>query len=281
MMKFEDYIKSKSPNMAVFDIDGTILSEEGALLPQVCQSICRLAKYDITAIIATGRPWYTTESIWRELGLRSPAICLDGSVVYDPMENRVIRAFSFPRDWYDRILERFSKDFHIITETSTEVWTTNKISALITHLTFKRPRKSINIGQLPSTGTEILRLHIVPSSHNKPINDSIINFIRDTMDNSARIYLENPRWLVVCCSQTCKSEALAWLCKDLGHSIDRAIAFGDGSNDIGLFKSVGFAIAVKNAYPALKELAHTVSEAAYGDGVVNMIETWIEILEAM
>lgn len=55
-----------------------------------------------------------------------------------------------------------------------------------------------------------------------------------------------------------------------------AAAAGDGENDIVMLNSVGHGIAVANAVPELKRIAHTVTRSPGGEGVAEWLEdAWL------
>ena len=49
-------------------------------------------------------------------------------------------------------------------------------------------------------------------------------------------------------------------------------AFGDGGNDLEMLREVGDGVAMKNAVPALLELANHVTDTNDEEGVLNYIE---------
>lgn len=58
----------------------------------------------------------------------------------------------------------------------------------------------------------------------------------------------------------------------LNVDIDSTICIGDGENDIDMFLNPGFKVAVANAHPKLKELAHLVTKEENIKGVREVIE---------
>lgn len=50
------------------------------------------------------------------------------------------------------------------------------------------------------------------------------------------------------------------------------MAFGDGENDVVVMREASIAIAVANALPQVKEIAHYVTSKPYGDGVAELLE---------
>ncbi|HWG89818.1 MAG TPA: HAD family hydrolase, partial [Candidatus Thermoplasmatota archaeon] len=61
-----------------------------------------------------------------------------------------------------------------------------------------------------------------------------------------------------------------------GLTLDQVAAAGDGENDLPLLGTAGYRIAVANAVPELKELAHVVTDEPGGVGLAHWIrEVWI------
>lgn len=66
-------------------------------------------------------------------------------------------------------------------------------------------------------------------------------------------------------------EALA----DLGLTPRHVIGVGDAENDLPFLGLCGFAVAVANALPEVKEVADRVTRGDHGAGVVELIDRWM------
>lgn len=71
-----------------------------------------------------------------------------------------------------------------------------------------------------------------------------------------------------------KGEGIKELLKVLDISKDYAFAFGDGYNDIEMFKEVGSAIAVENAVDDLKKIATDITYDVIDDGVYYALKKY-------
>lgn len=63
--------------------------------------------------------------------------------------------------------------------------------------------------------------------------------------------------------------------KVLGEAEGNFMAFGDGENDVIIMRRALIAVAVANALPQVKEVAHYVTSKPYGDGVAEFLESII------
>ena len=66
-----------------------------------------------------------------------------------------------------------------------------------------------------------------------------------------------------------KGTALSAVCQTLEIDKDHSYAFGDGHNDLCMFREAGHNIAMGNAVPELKESAEFVTSSIFEDGVKN------------
>jgi hydroxymethylpyrimidine pyrophosphatase-like HAD family hydrolase len=69
-----------------------------------------------------------------------------------------------------------------------------------------------------------------------------------------------------------KATGLAPALAALGVSPQRTIGVGDAENDQAFLRACGLAVAVANALPSVKELAHVVTAGARGAGVTELID---------
>ena len=57
----------------------------------------------------------------------------------------------------------------------------------------------------------------------------------------------------------------------LGISPERTVGVGDAENDQAFLRTCGLAVAVANALPSVKEIAHVVTTGARGAGVIELV----------
>jgi Cof subfamily protein (haloacid dehalogenase superfamily) len=67
-----------------------------------------------------------------------------------------------------------------------------------------------------------------------------------------------------------------WVMARAGFPPARAVAFGDGLNDVRMLQGVGLGIAMDNGHPELKAVADRIAPPIHLDGVARMIEALAE-----
>ena len=69
-----------------------------------------------------------------------------------------------------------------------------------------------------------------------------------------------------------KATGLARALESMGLAAERTVGVGDAENDQAFLRSCGLAVAVDNALPTVKEMAHVVTAGARGAGVSELID---------
>lgn len=83
--------------LLALDLDGTTLTSENTILPEVKAAIQK-AKSDIQVMIVTGRHHTAARPYYLDLGLDTMSICCNGTYIYDYLNNKVITENSIPKN---------------------------------------------------------------------------------------------------------------------------------------------------------------------------------------
>ena len=79
------------------------------------------------------------------------------------------------------------------------------------------------------------------------------------------------KWLVINPKGLNKCTTLELLCKEHGLTLDNAIFFGDGLNDVELIQNAGLGVAMGNALPVVKSVSKDITLTNDEDGVAKYI----------
>jgi phosphoglycolate phosphatase (TIGR01487 family) len=74
-----------------------------------------------------------------------------------------------------------------------------------------------------------------------------------------------------------KGTALAALAREMGMTPQDFLATGDSLNDVDMIRAAGTGAVVANAHPDAKAAADYVSEKEYGEGFVDIVDTFFSI----
>lgn len=73
-------------HLIVLDLDGTLLTDNKTISPRTKQTLLKLKENGHEVMIATGRPFRSSELYYRELGLTTPIVNFNGAFVHHPLQ---------------------------------------------------------------------------------------------------------------------------------------------------------------------------------------------------
>jgi hydroxymethylpyrimidine pyrophosphatase-like HAD family hydrolase len=85
-----------------------------------------------------------------------------------------------------------------------------------------------------------------------------------------------PIFLELASPNVSKGSGMQLVADRLGFPAGRAVAFGDGENDVELLEWAGFRIAVADAHPRLKALADWTCPGPSEAGVASVLEAYLD-----
>lgn len=244
--------------VVVFDMDGTLLNRDRQVLPATIDVLDKLQKKGIKIVLATGRHHIGVYPYIVQLKLNTPAICCNGSYVYDFAKKEISHQNVLTKDQSYQIL-KLVREYGIHTLIYTEKEMTYEV--LDAHLEgFVTWSKTV-----PEAVRPVL-------THVKSFEDVIANakdifkFATSCADLDA-LHTFNAQvksqldldgewsWhdrVDVAQHGNTKGACLKrWLESD-GLSLKDAVAFGDNENDLSMLTTVGLGIAMGNAKDEVK-----------------------------
>ena len=72
------------------DLDGTLLTHEKKILPESIKALTDARKAGAKVVIVTGRHFVAIHPFYQALELDTPAICCNGALLYDYLDEKVI-----------------------------------------------------------------------------------------------------------------------------------------------------------------------------------------------
>lgn len=93
-----------------FDLDGTLLNSQGAILESSKQAIKRAREKGLKVFIVTGRHHTAVRPYYAELDLDTPVICCNGTYLYDFQQDKVLVANPLSTEQSAMLIERAKAD---------------------------------------------------------------------------------------------------------------------------------------------------------------------------
>ena len=82
-----------APQLIISDIDGTFINPAGRVTPRLRDVVVRAVRSGAKFALATGRPHRWLLPVLDQLPIAPTCVCANGAVVYDPVEDTVLRSF--------------------------------------------------------------------------------------------------------------------------------------------------------------------------------------------
>lgn len=239
------------------DVDGTFVGDDHHALPQSAPAVQRVASRVPFCLVSARSP----EGLYhlqRDLGFQGPLACFSGAYVLDH-EGAVLYSATMPTDLALQVKDYVTKAFPqvVVGTYGFDHWIVDdEDEPRIRHeekLVRAKARACTDlIATFGTRGVHKLLLmgepsHIAAAQQELSERFAMLNVVR-----SSKTLCE------VMSREASKSHAVEVVCAHYGTTPERAVAFGDGPNDIDMLQSVGTSYAMANAEDSVKAVATRV-----------------------
>ena len=265
----------------VFDLDGTLIGEDGKVRPRVVAAIRGLVDRGVPVAIATGRSELGTAAVARELGVELPCIVYNGAGLWCPRTDKLLEERLLSDGAVERVLG-FAGEHDL----PTVVMQSHRKFASQPQADWAadayRGLEGTTVLERPELPDEYL-IRITLYSRNHPDSTA---FARDVDRAIGRpVYLTDfpLNWLATHRSNPCqvvdvqppcrgKGEAIRFLAEEHGIAPERVVAVGDATNDIPMFERAGLAVAMGEAMEEAAAAADRVVGSCNSDTLAELID---------
>jgi len=276
-----DLDELKKIELVIFDVDGTLVNDEGEIGERTKQLIMNLKKVGVIFSFASGRLHSALIPLAEELKIHSPLISLDGSAIKSVTGKDFVYRSFLKQNHVKKAIE-YSENYQInIALCHTEAIYYTKQNSVIPKLIEKSGavyKEVDSYNELTDKTLEIvfasdnrLKVQFVRDKLSFPftIGVSLSYFRSQTHDEI--YYLEVRR------SGSSKGKAMQRLLKYLKINENRTAVLGDWYNDLSLFESKGMKITLNNAIPELKKSAdYVLSKSNNEEGITEFLEALLK-----
>ena len=264
----------------VTDLDGTLLQPDVTVSDRSFRILSELLRQGLPLTVATARTSFSVLPILRGLPFRLPLILQNGSVLHDPVTNRIVHAAVIPQDAFRKVLLLFTEyGFNgfvfCVPEDQLECCYTELTTEHMKRYYAERKLKYEKPFRQVAALSELCDMNPVFMSLNAPPErlDPLYRDLKQLSGISVAYYrdvYEPDIWyLEVSAPDASKYHGICRLREMTGAKT--VTGFGDNHNDIPLFRACDTKIAVGNAADELKALADTVIGRNTEDAVAEYL----------
>lgn len=260
------------------DVDGTLVNDE-KIIPEVTLSALKKAyKKGIKIAIVSGRSAVSTKKYMNDIGIVGAVSSMGGCVLQEP-NGKIIKEYFFTEEDSVSIIEfahslklcallDIGEDFFV--EESCKEAAEKELKMTGCEGTYIDDAKEFVKERIPN------KIAILSQDH-----ESLVSLENMVYNKGCAVdcSYSSPTILELTPKQAGKARAVYDLCEYYGCKPENTMVFGDYTNDIPMFQTESFAVAMANALPEVKKAADYVctktnneggiAEALYKFGVIS------------
>lgn len=265
--------------MICFDMDGTLLTYDKRITEKTLAVLRKAGQMGYLLVPATGRLPRALDSRLQEIPGVRYAICINGALVYDYQEDKVMyraeipfetarRAFAY-LDTLPVVYDCFGDDVRYCGEEHA-----NRMKDFIPdpHIYSMVRKTMVCVPQLGSfldkRGGTLQKIQAYFQDNQLRLDT--VSALREKFPELS-VTTSLPYNCELNDSHANKGEALEHLCAHLGMDLGETMAFGDGANDLTMIQRAGLGIVMENGLQELKDHADAFTESNDRDGVARAI----------
>jgi Cof subfamily protein (haloacid dehalogenase superfamily) len=255
------------PKLIAIDLDGTVLDSRGRISARTKAAIAAARTAGARVSIVTFRAYRSSKPYALELGLHVPLICVNGALVKDASDDRVLESFPIARDaalaavqyGMDRGYEicLYIDEFYVGSAAMIE-----KYGEGYAHQWLRQEDLRLSLDQ------PTLMVRYFGDHRFEDARRDLAAYDLEEVDDIIGGVFE----LSLMRRHVSKAWALERFAADLGIAREDVMAIGDGALDAGMIAWAGYGVAMANSAPVTLAAADEVTLSNDEDGVAVVLE---------
>lgn len=268
-----DVNRLKNISLVVFDVDGTLVNDNGEVGEKTKELIKELKKQGVIFSFASGRLHSALLPIAEELNIRVPIISLDGTVIKSIASKDFVYRSFLKQKHVTKAIELSEKYLVNVALCHAEAIYYTEANAVIPRLMDKYGALYKEVKSYNDYTDQTLEIVFAGD------NRRAVAYLRDkfsfpfTFGCSLSFFKSHTydeiHYLEIRRSGSSKGKALLRLAKHLKVNIENIAVFGDWYNDVSLFETDALKIAPQNAVAELKHNADIVLKKTNDEDAVS------------
>ena len=268
----------QAPRLVATDVDGTLLGPDHRITPRAAAVIGRLIAAGVGFVLATGRPPRWIPPVVAELPIARLAVCANGAVLYDALDDRVLWTRTLAPDTLVELAETVGERLPGSGLAVERVGASADDSAVAQ---FVAEPGYVHAWPNPDHASadrpELLARPAIKMLARAPelTSDEMVAALDPLVGHLADLTFSHPLGLVEMSPPgVTKATGLAELVRRLGIPAADVVAFGDMPNDLEMLRWAGHGVAMGNSHPVLLDAADEVTASNGDDGLAVVLERW-------
>jgi len=245
--------------MAAIDIDGTLLGPDKQISAANASAVSWLIQSGIQVILASARSHASALRIHQALQLDTPMVSSQGALVQDVLTGTILFRQDIPEAHVDTILQQAKSENGTLLYFRTDAIYIAKRTPFSEGFESRGRHRLIECGDLSLFNGEGAQ-KLLWIDHPEQTKHRLERF-KTEYKKHLGIEISHPEYLEITAVGVNKALGLQHVAEYYGIDASEVVAFGDGNNDIPMFRWAGESVAMAHASPDAKASATTVSPA--------------------
>ena len=250
-----------SYRVIALDLDGTLLTSEKKILAESVEALSKAREAGIEILIVTGRHHSAIHPFYQTLQLTAPAICCNGTYLYDYQQRQVLDNDPMSVDQVEKVIQRldeegikgllYADDAMLYEQPTPHVIRTKAWGET---LPVEQRPVFTRVGSLAGAARQSDRLWKFALSHDNipQLQDFALRIADEAQVTCEWSWVDQ---VDIARQGNSKGKRLAQWLATRGLSMQDVIAFGDNYNDLSMLETAGLGVAMGNADEAIKDKA--------------------------
>lgn len=264
----------------VFDIDGTLINDDGKISKKTKDAIIEVQNKGIHIILASGRPFKSMLSLAKELNLdlhKGIIICNNGALAYDTKASKVLFETPIKHDLVLEVIRQIENKPIVPMIEKGDYMLVKDINSGKINLFGKEIdiiRRESEFGKFILKEVKDIENHL-DHNINKLLTiiepeklEDIIKDFQKIFSDRLHVVQTSPYFMEFVMPEVSKSYGL----KKLGIDRESLMAFGDSMNDKEMLLYSKYPIAMGNALKSVKDISYYITDDNNNDGIYKALK---------
>lgn len=257
------------------DVDGTLRNNQKEITATTEKALRLAAQEGYEPIICTGRPCDYALNLCEQLHSKY-LVCNSGALIYDCQDKKtiyencmnagsIIELYRLLKDSNVNLILEYNKTSSHYSLGNLDTYESLGLESLQNILNKYR------VQQVVVDGFDFEFMRTLREKINQIPNIKTSNQSKCLVDPSMP-HTSSTFYYDIVSTETSKGNGIRQFCKFMHISPTNCIAIGDDENDISMFETCGYSVAMGNALPIVKSIANYVTLDNEHDGVAHFIQ---------
>ena len=252
------------------------MGADKTLRPRTRNALRAARAAGVHVVVATGRMFRSVRPFALEAGADGPVVCYQGALVADARTGEVLSHLPIPLEpARGAIASIEGAGFQVNCYVNDELYVDEVTDEARFYAEYQGVPVPINpVGDLLAWLDEPPTKLVMVSDPARL--DALEQELRAGLAEGLHVVRSLPFFLEVAAAGVTKATGLDVCARLLGFAPGRAVAFGDEQNDFELLDWGGYAVAMANAHPRVRERADFVCAPVEEEGVAQVVEAFLD-----